>query len=99
MILLKIHLQKLIHAFSSLQAMTPKCVKHLIDTLQVEATIGIALMSLAPLAEKRPELLAPHDDAVIDNMLTNQNLASQGATILVHLAGYTPVSLTQFSFI
>ena len=81
------------------QAMTPKCVKHLVNTLLVEETSGIAMMGLLPLAEKHPELLAPHDDAIINNMLINQSQASQASKILVYLAGYTPVRLAQFTLV
>ena len=77
--------------------MTPKCVKHLVNTLHVEETSGMAMMDLVPLSEKHPELLAPHDDTIIKNMLTNQSQASQASKVLEQLAGYTPVSLAQFT--
>ena len=69
--------------------MTPKCVEHLVGTLEVENTAGIALMSLQPLSEKRPELIKPHADTIISHMQENQNMASQGGGILVHLADST----------
>ena len=71
--------------------MTPKCVELLIDTLEIESTAGSALIVLALLAEKHPELLEPYADTVISQMEKDKNIASQGGNILVHLAD-SPVS-------
>ena len=79
--------------------MTPKCVQHLIDTLQVATSYSLALACLSSLSEKRPELLAPHDDAIIDNMLTNETMAGMGATILGHLSILSPVSIVSHSLV
>ena len=83
----------------SLQAMTPKCVQHLIDTLQVPASNSLALACLSSLSEKRPQLVAPHEDAIIDTMLKNEEMAGQGGKILEHLSGLSPVSVASHSLL
>ena len=75
-----------------LQSFSQKAVKRIVDSLTKPNTGAIGMMSLATLAESRPNDIAQHDDAVINIMMRDSTAAAQGGQVLVQLANVSDVS-------
>ena len=54
--------------------------------------MGTAFYALTAISEKKPQMLLPHDDVMIEKILSNNTIACQGIGILVEVSMAYPVS-------
>ena len=74
------------------QSFSKESIQHIVDSLKITTCRGVAMNPLGHIAEKRPLDLIQHDDVLIEHMLADSIVATQGGQILVQLAAVAGVS-------
>lgn len=69
-----------------MQKVTDTSLKQLIDTLEFEATYGIALNALVPIAEKYPEKFEIYEEEVEASMYKFKLMGLVSSSIFVHMS-------------